>query len=1596
MDLTGYGTTDVVQIFSERDNLSFRCFGTVITDGKAEMKDGKPTRTTYDYAGTIDWFVLCHAKSGATSLVRVWAEDVGKGTTQILATTFSSAQDSSSGSIVDQGKTSVLWKSAKIGPKKYHVIPCDINADGVQDIVLATAEYHYDEMVLEYTTFLGDGQGSFQRHEDTVTRRMKSPTPLALEEPGSFHMSNLNGSNYPSICYVYRERNRPSYSCLTVEGLSSGLFSNLYLARMEGDTSSKSMEIVATDLSGNGIGDWLFHTIENDQPSIMPFYNQRKIAGLLEWSVDPIGLKTNFSYGTLSDPEAYSPSMSWEDYKNDSTDSYTVLGAPNYVVTALEHCNSHDVNSIPHQVMIKKKYSSATVSNKGRGWQGFGTIHTFNLTDNIEVIEDYHSAWPFTGQKRKTTTGAIGGTVLRAEKVDMGMRTLSKGPWKIYSIDRTFEQIDMLDEGAVNRSNVNQYSHDEFGSVTSRHSFEKVHGRLTHESWQRFTYISINGVTGLLTGRKVTSSGTNTNMSKFEPGDASLMEYKYDETNGNLVSESEWSTDVNAFATKTFALDPYGNEAKTTNAAGLCISTTYDDTFRHLPIKVEAIGPGVSIVQFTAFDQASGLPTAKMEGVGSLECCKLDGFGRALEVRVQSDDETAGTSLAEGFLDTQSIAGDSMLMALLPNCNLAPYRQMRTERHKSLTGLAYITTKAISFSGPGSGDRSEDIEVIDCAGRAHKRFSRHGDATTGIAMFREYDSGGHCVFETIPTSINAPTSNLDWIPDRSLGLIAHFDALGRPTLKSRPANGDAMNRVLTSTEYRYGSTKVLEKVLALPSQASITDATQLELVVQGYVRIDNRDFITEVINENDLRSTFTYDAVGNMVLAVDPAGNQERRTYNTKGKLTSIDNLYQRSKNSSAPVTYRYDIANHLVSEENAAGEVITFKRDAKGRPLEKKGQDGRTIMYSYNVKNSQQPSIVTLYSSESLSNFESRYEFGYDDHGRETGRKLTLGDGKSFYTQLQYNWQGKVIEKVFPDGSIAKSTYRGDLALSSSISGTTSTWTLKADLDKYNPVSQGPERVAISGTGIPEAYQHEWSYNPLGFPLSHTLRMGTKSLVQEHYGSDHRRAFYEFDTTGNITSKDGTSIAYSPGQVIGTKAESGVFDVAYDSAGRMTSRTSDKGAFWLVYDSFGRLQRYYNEKDGTAVDIFSDFNGLTLQKRYSNGTSELTVDNDFSISAAADGSYTTHQKLLFEGLLIGTVSNKYESFASIRPLGNGQRAINIPFTDNNGSVTHLFEGNSAKLERKYNYNDFGMLESDDHNNKETNSSTYEGNSYDSVTGLLDFGGRWYDPLVGRFTSPDDIVEMNYMIKTDGLNRYAFENNDPINHVDPTGHWSWSSLLGLSIGIIMVVAAVAITFATGGAGGILVAAAVGALAGGGVAGITYSIDHHDEDDAGRFWGGFGMTVCINALIGAVAGGYGAAVGGAARVADATVRVASKMTAGLIVKKAVIGGLASVASKVSERAVSNIVYGTDYSYTAGLGEAFATGALVGGAVALAGAVKWGDVGRTHWNSFKGLLGFAMKAPKESSPFEMAFKAAGKEVLKHGWKLGWWVLTRDAKN
>ena len=50
--------------------------------------------------------------------------------------------------------------------------------------------------------------------------------------------------------------------------------------------------------------------------------------------------------------------------------------------------------------------------------------------------------------------------------------------------------------------------------------------------------------------------------------------------------------------------------------------------------------------------------------------------------------------------------------------------------------------------------------------------------------------------------------------------------------------------------------------------------------------------------------------------------------------------------------------------------------------------------------------------------------------------------------------------------------------------------------------------------------------------------------------------------------------------------------------------------------------------------------------------------------------------------------------------------------------------------------------------------------------GLLFYNARWYDPSLGRFAQADTIVPGGVQ----GLDRYAYVSNSPINYIDPSGH----------------------------------------------------------------------------------------------------------------------------------------------------------------------------------------------------------------------------------
>jgi RHS repeat-associated protein len=99
--------------------------------------------------------------------------------------------------------------------------------------------------------------------------------------------------------------------------------------------------------------------------------------------------------------------------------------------------------------------------------------------------------------------------------------------------------------------------------------------------------------------------------------------------------------------------------------------------------------------------------------------------------------------------------------------------------------------------------------------------------------------------------------------------------------------------------------------------------------------------------------------------------------------------------------------------------------------------------------------------------------------------------------------------------------------------------------------------------------------------------------------------------------------------------------------------------------------------------------------------------------------------------------------------------------TDNTGARVELIE-----------YDPYGKIQRHDSTsgNSRLAKQQFTGKKQDDETGLVYFGARYYDPSLGRFISPDTIVQSPSDPQT--LNRYSYVSNNPVNRVDPDGR-SW-------------------------------------------------------------------------------------------------------------------------------------------------------------------------------------------------------------------------------
>ena len=333
-------------------------------------------------------------------------------------------------------------------------------------------------------------------------------------------------------------------------------------------------------------------------------------------------------------------------------------------------------------------------------------------------------------------------------------------------------------------------------------------------------------------------------------------------------------------------------------------------------------------------------------------------------------------------------------------------------------------------------------------------------------------------------------------------------------------------------------------------------------------------------------------------------------------------------------------------------------------------------------------------------------------------------------------------------------------------------------------------------------------------------------------------------DALYRLTPTTTTAYTYNPSGRTSTRphavTRAGTKTYSYDANGNMLMGDGRV----MTYDNENRLSTV--RKNGAATSFVYDGDGGRVKKTVTNGGTTTTTTYVGKLYVCEG---TSCSRLIYAGS---------QRIALVPEPPSGRTASPSYFHPDHLGSTSVLTNAQGVAEEHNSYRPYGQLHT--HTGTSDVAYKYTGQERDPSTGLYFYNARYYDPVLGRFISPDTIVESPLHPQT--LNRYAYAGNNPVLYNDPTGHC------------------------------FIICIAIGFFVGTVSAGIASDWDP-------------GMTL-LGGAIGAVSGGVGAEVGGFVAA-----------TAGSVIGGAAGGAAAGATSAALYRAAG---YNVNVGLAAGAGAA----------------------------------------------------------------------------
>ncbi len=461
--------------------------------------------------------------------------------------------------------------------------------------------------------------------------------------------------------------------------------------------------------------------------------------------------------------------------------------------------------------------------------------------------------------------------------------------------------------------------------------------------------------------------------------------------------------------------------------------------------------------------------------------------------------------------------------------------------------------------------------------------------------------------------------------------------------------------------------------------------------------------LTEAVGTPEQKcTTHKYNRLGQKEATTLADGTELRYAYDSLGRLK----LYSASDNSFS-YTYNYDNNSNLIEAKDNLHQTSTERKyDQHNQIISETLANGLSLDYRYDA-------LGRLLHVDLPDRTGIAYE--YDTAYLKAVKRLSEQSYEHRYTH--YDSSGNLLEEETPRGCISydwdrlnqakairSASFNEEISSYDSV-GNLLQKTRQNQLHKYayDDLNQ------LQNESIANSAKHEYVYDSLN---NRRVRDGKEHTINSlNQLLDSGEATYTYDKRGHL-------IADSHAQY------------AYDALGRLTSVIREEKRYEYQYDAFNRRIAKITPH-GTERYLYIDQNEIGMVDEQ---------NNIFQLRILGSG----------KGAEIG---------ASIALELEGETYI--PYHDHAGHLSVLVDLKTGDKVENYTYTAFGEAQRE--GTSIPNPWYFSSKRHDPETGWIYFGRRYYDPVTGRWTTPDPLGF------ADGPNLYAYVHNNPLTHFDLYG-----------------------------------------------------------------------------------------------------------------------------------------------------------------------------------------------------------------------------------